>query len=1178
MADDTGEKGHKDEHAGPGHAPTARQNDSSLPVVWISDRGIELAHLREGGARTDHAPLLVSPGSGKVDARVAATHSALAVAWQESTADGLSVVKLRGVLADGLPFGSEITVGERGHDLAGGKLDCHSLSICGYDLSSASDPDARDSGFTIAWVASDPGDSSPFGRIMLQRYQVVTNELGVPVSLAPADLHDLRVMDAARLADHPTDLEKAVRSPANDDAIWVGDEDGEGVGGVYGCDPAVANLRLGDTLIAWLGRSGHVQAKLYSPAGTRPDGENADGERRGEHTAINALLADLTPGLDPAAISAPEGSRRVKVVELGASSFAIMWVVATGASYVAQGSIFSGPGDTSSGSSPTNGWSKVDIAPFELRSGFTGEFTLAGAGDGHLVVTYQAVDETGTHTYARHIAGADWAAGGIVAFAGAERQVGDEATNRFLDARDGEAASRSATAVYSDTAPDNTGARVRNASEGAEAARAGSAWAAGEREGGSPAQTGDRSAGEGMPIVRPLDNGVIVAWQTGDASAGPVSILLSFFDPPEAGNPTGSRGRVITVADDADGRVAPAVFGAGAAAVVVYVDADEGALIAKAYDAEDGQIGVPIVVDTRSHGAISEIDGTAQRVEGQEGADYGWAFAVVYVQGADENGYGNVMLQRYGIPVIDGEPQSPVALGRDGVPDGTDAAVQLVLDGDGDAGTADATCVVGRGIEAAGLRDGQLAIAWVELVDLDHETIRGAVIEPTKGDEVLRIDLTDVLPPSGIAKGTKPIVSAMGDGDFLISWLQQDSDGDGGYVIMTAHYQSTGAESWTAPSAGIRLQDFAGQPEEFSVTVAGEGNPSIVVTWREGQSGSDDGIYGQRFDIQGNRVGRPFDVDDEDADSADREQGDASVAVLPDGGLVVAYTQGDPASEVDVKIEVFDAGSGGVDAADEHAYGSYDDMASAADGDQECNLADALASDLLPFDPVYDRIATGEGEPVLIDVPARDSHTASVAEIAGVAVSVPGPGEVAPFVLLENGAVQLRADGAMLFTPNVGFSGPVDYSYSLRDGEGRLVPAEAHIDVVPATAASAALGYGMSAAGYGDYPSEDARDDGGGAAVDDRPAASGADADAFYFSPHYGNDAVRQAREAASEVIDLSSSAFTTFEALLAAGALAQVGDDVVITLDPTDPANSDKITLKSVLLSALDATDFKFS
>jgi Ca2+-binding RTX toxin-like protein len=89
----------------------------------------------------------------------------------------------------------------------------------------------------------------------------------------------------------------------------------------------------------------------------------------------------------------------------------------------------------------------------------------------------------------------------------------------------------------------------------------------------------------------------------------------------------------------------------------------------------------------------------------------------------------------------------------------------------------------------------------------------------------------------------------------------------------------------------------------------------------------------------------------------------------------------------------------------------------------------------------------------------------------------------------------------------------------------------------------------------------------------------GAGNDTFIFRPGFGNDTINQFGDSNNnqDVLHLSMSGYATFTALQAAGALAQVNADVVITLNPLDPTTSDKITLKTVNLSTLDATDFKF-
>ena len=91
------------------------------------------------------------------------------------------------------------------------------------------------------------------------------------------------------------------------------------------------------------------------------------------------------------------------------------------------------------------------------------------------------------------------------------------------------------------------------------------------------------------------------------------------------------------------------------------------------------------------------------------------------------------------------------------------------------------------------------------------------------------------------------------------------------------------------------------------------------------------------------------------------------------------------------------------------------------------------------------------------------------------------------------------------------------------------------------------------------------------------PDAATHDNDTFVFHAAFGNDATAEAR-GVEHVIDLSKSGYPTFQALQDAGALVQVGEDVEITLNVVDPAHPEKILLRSVSVSTLTPSDFKFS
>jgi hypothetical protein len=105
----------------------------------------------------------------------------------------------------------------------------------------------------------------------------------------------------------------------------------------------------------------------------------------------------------------------------------------------------------------------------------------------------------------------------------------------------------------------------------------------------------------------------------------------------------------------------------------------------------------------------------------------------------------------------------------------------------------------------------------------------------------------------------------------------------------------------------------------------------------------------------------------------------------------------------------------------------------------------------------------------------------------------------------------------------------------------------------------------------------DANRGAGDAAATGSEAGYGPDNDTFVFHAAFGNDATLPEARGFEHVIDLSKSGYPTFQALQDAGALVQVGEDVEITLNVADPAHPEKILLRSINVSTLTASDFKF-
>jgi Bacterial Ig domain len=1278
---------------GKGHGLLTLADSAGVPAgtlgtpafVWLSEQGVEVrfaSGLGEPGGDAAEASgrVLVGPGEGKSSLQIASAGGAVGVAWQEVSADGHGVIKLRGVSQDSGLLGSEITVGG-----TAGTLSHHSLSISGYGLNA----DAT-GGLNLVWVASDATDAPGVGRIMMQRFGVSYDEGGTPAGLIPVDM----VGQAFHKISHASELETGFAGAANDNSVWIGDDDGSG--GAVGRLPTVATLDTGDVLVAWIGSEGHVHGKLYA---TAPTGDAA----APDYGAVNEALADLTPHYGRAGDGHAWDARRVKVGDLGPGNFALVWLVAAGADAMLNGSVFSLRADETLASGASSDWVQTPMAPVALPVEFTGEFNLNVA-DGHasdLVLSYEVADSAGNVSIAavaQKIGPADTTLGGKdvapdlsapdkvdPGMAAAKVAFNGSSGNPFL------AGDQHASIVV------NTNSLAGN--EPATAAHS-----------ATPTETAADEASK--LIVSSNSDGIATALMV-------ESVLTLKFPDSDA---SGANENVIEVTDSADPDVTPAVARIGdGGAVAAWVDAHTGELRAQTYNAHGQPQGsltvaagqkvsdIALASNPAGHHAAA-ADGAAEpqaSATGEAAATdhapiYDIEFAMAWVLGANENGYGSIMLQRYWVTSNSegaGAGNALVALGRDGQVGGdNDEAAQFSVDGhDGVA-----VPVYGRAPQLTGLPQGQLAIGWVEN-DGAQETVKGAVIERDGGREVLNIDLSEQLDvPAVVAKGTHPIITSAANGDILVAWLEPD--GSDGFDLKAAIYKVAGEEAWSVPDKVLELQHFTSQPKDFSLGLTGDNDPSILLTW-ENDSNS---IWGQRFDLNGDQLGNSFGIRDGHPDEV------SDTTSLPDGRIVVVYAEQDSNGNVDVESHVVITG-------DDSQSGSY-----ASDGsdhifgdrgalDTHAGLGDyGSLSDASPLANDKDiTVAEDATDGVIIDVLNDQVDTnLRVVQVNGADLAIGAP------LRVEHGFVQLRDDGDLLFTADEHFHGTINFEYTVSNEDDQLATASVAINVTPveddpmpvdlafdqasehtslADASAIAynghdggsgpdLGPGLGDAdgsshdggsetdqdraadtgGEGDRAeaehhgaqgadhqpqgeahayayayghdrheaaslaagdAEDGHDGSGSqaplASMEDagdtiafaaryessyRPGsverqwlqldldairgagdAAGTDAgygqggdprpdnDTFVFHAAFGNDAAIPEARGVDHVIDLSKSGYPTFQALQDAGALVQVGEDVEITLSVTDPSHPEKVLLRSVNLSTLTASDFKF-
>ncbi len=142
-----------------------------------------------------------------------------------------------------------------------------------------------------------------------------------------------------------------------------------------------------------------------------------------------------------------------------------------------------------------------------------------------------------------------------------------------------------------------------------------------------------------------------------------------------------------------------------------------------------------------------------------------------------------------------------------------------------------------------------------------------------------------------------PHVAALTDGGFVAIWSSDRQDGDGRGIfgqLFDANCETVGTEFPVNTHT-------ASHQDPYSVTGLADGG--FVVAWNSWyQDGSSSGVYAQRFDAAGNKVGAEFRANT----TTDSYQGMPSVAPLSDGGFVVTWQTYDwPSNNYDIRAQIY---------------------------------------------------------------------------------------------------------------------------------------------------------------------------------------------------------------------------------------------------------------------------------
>ena len=142
---------------------------------------------------------------------------------------------------------------------------------------------------------------------------------------------------------------------------------------------------------------------------------------------------------------------------------------------------------------------------------------------------------------------------------------------------------------------------------------------------------------------------------------------------------------------------------------------------------------------------------------------------------------------------------------------------------------------------------------------------------------------------------TSPSISSYSNGEFVVTWSSRFQG------IFAQRFDSAGNKI----GAEFQVSTNPGSKDaSYVATLSGGG---FVVSWTSyGQDGDRDGIFGQRFDQSGNKVGGEFQVNTYTV----MDQWNSSIVALADGGFVInwdGYSNFSPSAYIDVFSQRYDS-------------------------------------------------------------------------------------------------------------------------------------------------------------------------------------------------------------------------------------------------------------------------------
>ena len=126
-------------------------------------------------------------------------------------------------------------------------------------------------------------------------------------------------------------------------------------------------------------------------------------------------------------------------------------------------------------------------------------------------------------------------------------------------------------------------------------------------------------------------------------------------------------------------------------------------------------------------------------------------------------------------------------------------------------------------------------------------------------------------------------VTSLSDGGFVVAWQDPGQDGNG-MGVFGQKYNASGVKV----GSEFKINTFTTGDQKV-VSITSLVNGGFVASWSsENQDGDSWGVYGQRYDASGNALGSEFQINTTTSDSQTTQSGKELIA-LADGGFVAAW-------------------------------------------------------------------------------------------------------------------------------------------------------------------------------------------------------------------------------------------------------------------------------------------------